>query len=289
MLVGEQNPTSGHIAVSGTDITVARRAAMDSIGYCPQTDALFERLTGREVLQYYAALSDAPRDERDARVAAALQALELQRHANVQTRHFSGGTRRRLSLAVAYIMGPRVVALDEPSTGVDPVARRRMFALIDRAKAGRTTVLTTHVMEDADALSTRIGIMRSGHLACIGTPTHLKRRFGRGYVVEVHVEGGGGDAAAALTNLLAGCADDVALLESNNGHFRFEADRVRLGPLFRALEAARSVIGILDYAVSQTTLEQVFLRLTRPPSQTAASVAAPAAAAATVAPSSVPA
>lgn len=138
-----------------------------------------------------------------------------------------------------------------------------MFDVITRAKAGRATLLTTHVMEDADALSTRVGVMARGRLAVVGSAAHLKHRFGRGYQVEVHTNAEPAeDAAEAIREALAGASSGgVKLVESHNGHLRYVAEAVSLAAAFRALESAKSRWSIVDYAVSETTLEQVFLAL----------------------------
>ncbi|CAM9893019.1 unnamed protein product, partial [Hapterophycus canaliculatus] len=101
----------------------------------------------------------------------------------------SGGNKRKLSLAVALIGGPPVLLLDEPSSGMDPGARRSMWEVISSLSASRSVILTTHSMEECEAVCGRLGIMVGGRLRCIGTPQHLKGRFGGGYSVEVRVLG----------------------------------------------------------------------------------------------------
>jgi ABC-type multidrug transport system ATPase subunit len=135
MLVSDVAPTAGFARLYGTDLGAARRAALDLMGYCPQSDALFDNLTGAEVLTYYAALNGVPTEALQVRVLetydesknvfvrlqplveAALVAMDLKTYAGTLTKHFSGGNKRRLSLALAYIGAPLVVYLDEPSTG----------------------------------------------------------------------------------------------------------------------------------------------------------------------------
>ncbi|RYY36269.1 ATP-binding cassette domain-containing protein, partial [archaeon] len=289
MLVGEVRPTSGDAYLHATSITAARRDAVRSIGYCPQFDALFELLTGEENLRYYAAINGVPDEHLPRLITAALQALDLTRYRHTLVRAYSGGNRRRLSLAVAYIAAPPIVFLDECSTGVDPFARRRMFDVINAARHGRSTVMTTHVMEEADGLCTRIGIMVDGRLSCLGSSQHLKAKYGKGYTVEVHLQqpasptpGGAAHAAevmvvaspslagdvshgtvAAVTTLLNASAHQVRLLENNTGHLRYEVAELHLPQLFRSLEGARAALGIRDFSVSQTTLESVFLRFSR--------------------------
>jgi ABC-type multidrug transport system ATPase subunit len=122
-------------------------------------------------------------------------------------------------------------------------------------------------MEDAEHLSSRVGILIHGRFACLGSADHLKALYGRGYDVEIRCTpqstSGCPQATqeAAVGALVASCASNARILESNNGVLRFEASDVRLHALFSALEARKAELGIVDYAVSQTTLEQVFLRL----------------------------
>ena len=105
--------------------------------------------------------------------------------ANAQVKTFSGGMKRRLSVGIAGIGNPRVVFLDEPTTGMDPVSRRQVWKLIQRLKRNRVLVLTTHAMEEADVLSDRIGVIVDGELRCVGTSLFLKNTFGDGYKLNV--------------------------------------------------------------------------------------------------------
>lgn len=188
MLVAELAPSAGTAYVAGRDICAARREALDLLGFCPQFDALFDLLTGAECIAYFAAINGAPPEHIPALVEAALSALDLKSHANTLTRAYSGGNKRRLSLALAYISAPLFTMVDECSTGVDPFARQRMFKVIQRAAPGRATIMTTHVLEDAEGLCDRIAIMVDGRAACLGSAQHLKAKYGSGYSVEVHLQ-----------------------------------------------------------------------------------------------------
>jgi ABC-type multidrug transport system ATPase subunit len=216
MLVAETTPSAGTAVVYGRDITAARRSALDIMGYCPQHDALFDLLTGAETLAYFAAINGVPAEHLPALVDAALSALDLQRYRDTLTRAYSGGNKRRLSLALAYVAAPLVVYLDECSTGVDPFARRRMFDVVQRARVGRSTVMTTHVLEDADGLCDRLAIMVDGRFACLGSSQHLKGRYGKGYSIELHLSHNGPGAhgvAGALgrgsPSVAAGAGSDL--------------------------------------------------------------------------------
>jgi ABC-type multidrug transport system ATPase subunit len=278
MLVGELAATAGVISVAGRGPEQLRRDLEGLVGFCPQFDALFDYLTGDETLRFFAGINGVPEEHTGPLVDAALESLDLSRHRHKLTRHYSGGNKRRLSLAIAYISCPAAVYLDECSTGVSPDARRRMFDVIRTASRGRSTFLTTHVMEEAELLCSIIGIMVAGRLACYGSPTHLKQKYGSGYTIEVSILPDFQASAAAIAKsaeaaiapyeerlehakaLIETHVPGAQLREVNGGHLRFEVPRVTLSAIFRLLNENQIALGVGDYSVTQTTLESVFLR-----------------------------
>ncbi|WOK95547.1 ABC transporter A family member 1 [Canna indica] len=181
MLTGEKRPTDGTAYIFGNDIRLHPKAARRHIGYCPQFDALLENLTAREHLQLYARLKGVPENSLNDVVKEKLMEFDLWKYADKPSYSLSGGNKRKLSVAIAMIGDPPIVILDEPSTGMDPIAKRFMWDVISRlsTRQGKTAViLTTHSMNEAQALCTRIGIMVGGQLKCLGSPQHLKTRFG---------------------------------------------------------------------------------------------------------------
>ncbi|XP_075638014.1 ABC transporter A family member 1 isoform X1 [Castanea sativa] len=188
MLSGEESPTDGTAFIFGKDIRSNPKAARQHIGYCPQFDALLEFLTVREHLELYARIKGLPEYRIDDVVMEKLLEFDLLKHADKPSFSLSGGNKRKLSVAIAMIGDPPIVILDEPSTGMDPLAKRFMWEVISRlsTRRGKTAViLTTHSMNEAQALCTRIGIMVGGRLRCIGSPQHLKTRFGNHLELEV--------------------------------------------------------------------------------------------------------
>ncbi|KAK9157371.1 hypothetical protein Scep_003945 [Stephania cephalantha] len=188
MLSGEEGPTSGTAFIFGTDICSQPKAARRHVGYCPQFDALLELLTAREHLELYARIKGVPEHRIKSVVQDKLVEFDLLKHSNKPSYCLSGGNKRKLSVAIAMIGDPPIVILDEPSTGMDPLAKRFMWEVISRlsTRQGKTAViLTTHSMVEAQALCTRIGIMVGGRLRCIGSPQHLKTRFGNHLELEV--------------------------------------------------------------------------------------------------------
>lgn len=188
MLSGEEHPTDGTAFIFGKDICSNPKAARRHIGYCPQFDALLEYLTVQEHLELYARIKGVPNYMLESVVMEKLIEFDLLKHADKPSFSLSGGNKRKLSVAIAMIGDPPIVILDEPSTGMDPIAKRFMWEVISRisTRRGKTAViLTTHSMNEAQALCTRIGIMVGGRLRCIGSPQHLKTRYGNHLELEV--------------------------------------------------------------------------------------------------------
>ncbi|XP_047959280.1 ABC transporter A family member 1 [Salvia hispanica] len=188
MLSGEEYPSDGTAYIFGKDIRSNPKAARQHIGYCPQFDALLEFVTAREHLELYARIKGVPEYELENVVMENLVEFDLLKHADKPSYALSGGNKRKLSVAIAMIGNPPIVILDEPSTGMDPIAKRFMWEVLSRlsTRRGKTAVmLTTHSMNEAQALCTRIGIMVGGKLRCIGSPQHLKNRFGNHLELEV--------------------------------------------------------------------------------------------------------
>jgi ABC-type multidrug transport system ATPase subunit len=152
-----------------------------SIGVCPQHDILWGDLSVAEHVLFYARLKGVALDKESKALDIALKKVRLEPFRNRLTKTLSGGEKRRLSIAIALIGNPSVAFLDEPTTGLDPEVRRLIWNIIQTAKAGRTIVLTTHSMEEAEVLCNRIGIMAKGTLRCLGPQLRLKEIYGRGF------------------------------------------------------------------------------------------------------------
>ena len=153
------------------------------MGICPQHDKLWDELTAEQHLLFYARFKGMERSELREYVAAALAQFGLQAEGSDTVGTFSGGMKRRVSVAVAAMANPSVVYLDEPTTGMDPLHRRQVWDMVQQLRANRIIVLTTHSMEEADSLGDQITIMASGKLRALGSSIFLKQKFGRGFQV----------------------------------------------------------------------------------------------------------
>ena len=145
-------------------------------------------LTGRELLEIYSDMKGIPRSMRTAMVTEIMTELDLIKYEHVRCGTYSGGNKRKLSTAMALLGNPSGVFLDEPSAGMDPEARKKMWTVIGNIKKRNAAiVLTTHSMEEAESLCDRIAIMVAGRIRCVGSATHIKNKFGSGYEVEIKV------------------------------------------------------------------------------------------------------
>lgn len=192
-LTGETYPTSGMLTINGFDVTTAGgfAQARKQIGYCPQFDAIFEGLTVLEHLEIYAALKGIKSSLRVDIINKAIVDMDLTEYTHIRANNLSGGNKRKLSVAMAMLGNPPLVFLDEPSTGVDPQAKRFMWNIVSKISTLRkksAVIITTHSMEEAEALCTKMGIMVDGQFKCFGNSTHIKDKYGTGYELEVKIK-----------------------------------------------------------------------------------------------------
>ncbi|XP_048579731.1 phospholipid-transporting ATPase ABCA3 isoform X2 [Nematostella vectensis] len=354
MLTGDQSISEGTAYLDGYDIQTHLKEVQQRIGYCPQFDAFIERMTGREMLTMFARLRGVQPDKIPNVVSTTIEHLNLGKWADKLCGDYSGGNKRKLSTAIALVGNPPIIFLDEPTTGMDPVARRFLWdSLTHVMKGGRSIVLTSHSMEECEALCTRLAIMVNGQFKCVGSAQHLKSRFGMGYTLMLKVEARlvpvsntevanssqvvamvpgstpPSTATAAYDNPVAvtdaGMPDvngpgypvqrpeispppgasaptpivsahgignqpvpvmytvdllgavqqaqqfvsstfpGAQLLESHNGMLTYQINSTELSwsRIFGELERNRASLNIVDYSVSQTSLEQVFLNLAK--------------------------
>uniref|UniRef100_A0A8C9PSB4 ABC transporter domain-containing protein n=1 Tax=Spermophilus dauricus TaxID=99837 RepID=A0A8C9PSB4_SPEDA len=188
MLTGQKPITCGDAFIRGLSISSDLGKVRQWIGYCPQFDALLSFMTGRETLVMYAWIRGIPEHHISSCVDQILEDLVMFVYADKLVKTYSGGNKRKLSTAIALIGDPAVIFLDEPSTGMDPVARRLLWGIVGKAReSGKAIVITSHSMEECEALCTRLAIMVQGQFKCLGSPQHLKSKFGSGYSLRAKV------------------------------------------------------------------------------------------------------
>ncbi len=339
ILTGDISMTSGTAVIANSDIRTSLRTARQGIGYCPQFDALIECMTGRECLWMYARLRGVPKGFIQQAVTTELMRLDLYKYADRRCGTYSGGVKRKLSTAIAMIGSPSIILLDEPTNGMDPNTRRYLWDVLTKVtREGKSIILTSHSMEECEALCTRLAIMVNGQFKCLGSIQHLKNKYGSGITLQAKVKpkpklqfninprlrflsmpitnqeyrkesvyrkgsvynrkasrvsfrrqsrlmslyykfsrrsssmSASTRASADTsyeTNLLHSFIrtkfDGAMMLEEHVGAVTYllPSDLVSWSLIFRLLEENKEELGIIDYSVSQTTLEQVFINFAK--------------------------
>jgi ABC-type multidrug transport system ATPase subunit len=262
MLTGVHSITSGEAYIKGFRVGEQMDEIQRVMGVCPQHDILWDDLTAGEHLELMAAMKGVRSDFNAREVTKRLIQVDLEDVRNVCAGNFSGGMQRRLSVAIALIASPAVVFLDEPTTGMDPVVRRKLWNMIEDAKKGCAIVLTTHSMEEADILGDRITILTKGRIRCIGSSLRLKQRFGAGYRLAFTA-----DAAEKpkIKSWMTRALPTAALVGDVGTFLSYQVPRElspQLGSFFEQLEQQRE-FSCDDYSLSMTTLEDVFIRISQ--------------------------
>ncbi|XP_072524411.1 retinal-specific phospholipid-transporting ATPase ABCA4 isoform X1 [Salminus brasiliensis] len=304
ILTGLFPPTSGTAYVNGKDIRTDMDAIRQSLGMCPQYNILFNHLTVEEHILFYSLLKGREQKEAEQEVEDMLEDLGLPNKRDDEAQNLSGGMQRKLSVAMAFVGGSKVVILDEPTSGVDPYSRRSIWDLLLKYRTGRTVILSTHHMDEADLLSDRVAIISKGQLHCCGSPLFLKNCFGVGFyltlvrrIKDLRKKENECDCASECSCTCSTCTKykeesqglyveraldgDVESITSLIHHHVPEAKLIEMigqemtyllpnkgfkhrsyASLFRELEETLGDMGLSSFGISDTSLEEIFLKVT---------------------------
>ncbi|XP_058274218.1 retinal-specific phospholipid-transporting ATPase ABCA4 [Hemibagrus wyckioides] len=304
ILTGLFPPTSGTALISGKDIRSDMDQIRQSLGVCPQHNILFNHLTVEEHILFYSLLKGRKHKEAEQEVQNMLQDLGLPHKRCDEAQNLSGGMQRKLSVAMAFVGGSKVVILDEPTSGVDPYSRRSIWDLLLKYRTGRTVILSTHHMDEADLLSDRVAIISKGQLHCCGSPLFLKNCFGVGFyltlvrqIKDVRKKENECDCASECSCVCSTCTRykeesqaqhvDRSLdgdVENITSLIHYHIPEARLievigqeltyllpnkgfkhrsyASLFRELEETLGDMGLSSFGISDTSLEEIFLKVT---------------------------
>lgn len=243
-----RSPTAGQVRILGYDTEKAMRTIKELIGVMPQAFKAYDQLTVAENIRYFANLYARAVD-----VDELIAAVSLQEKRDALYKSLSGGLKQRVGIATSLVNDPEIVFLDEPTTGLDPSARREVWEIVRGLKAkGKTVVMTTHYMEEAEQLSDRVGIMDRGKLVTVGTPQDIVDRFGPGGTCLIR-----GVSQEAFNALLAAGLE----VERRNGDAQVRLPIKSVLPrVIRALESNGAAYD--EIIVRKPTLEDVFLAMT---------------------------
>jgi len=253
IIASARSPTSGSVEIYGTKPEKAKKF----IGYVPQENFSSPMLTGRENLMYFAGLFGYPKTEARSIVDELLDKIGLSQDADKMVSHYSGGMRKRLEVATALFPDIKILILDEPTTGLDPSARRRFLGLIREVKGEETTILlVTHIGADAE-LASRVGLMDNGEIIAEDTPERLKQASGLTNVMEVETT----FRSNRVANLLSNFSDKKRVLETDHGYRIYCTNADKATPeIVRSLDQIGCKATKIE--IAKPSLEDVFFKLT---------------------------
>jgi len=256
--------TTGKIYYNGTESHIARLNEI-SLGYCPQNDTFWKELTIREHIEFFLRIRGFPEEKAKNYTTEYIRCCNLEEHQNKRASKLSGGTKRKLCLLMAISGYPNQILLDEPTAGMDPSTRRYVWNIIKETKRDNNSavIMTTHSMEEAENLCDRIGILINGRLVCIGSPEHIKMKYGNTYNLEVQ--------SNDINTFHQKIIEEGNLLGTDYKKEEKSFDRINyeitiqkgIGKVFDVMEQCKQSGLITDYSFSQTTLEQVFINFAK--------------------------
>ncbi|KAM6034462.1 phospholipid-transporting ATPase ABCA1 isoform 3-T5 [Chlamydotis macqueenii] len=306
ILTGLFPPTLGTAFILGKDIRSELSTIRQNLGVCPQHNVLFDLLTVEEHIWFYARLKGLPEKKVKEEMEQMAMDVGLPHKLKARTSKLSGGMQRKLSVALAFVGGSKVVILDEPTAGVDPYSRRGIWELLLKYRQGRTIILSTHHMDEADILGDRIAIISHGKLCCVGSSLFLKNQLGTGYYLTLvkkdvdsslsscrnssstvsylkkddSVSQSSSDAGlgsdhesdtltidvSAISNLITKHVPEARLVEDIGHELTYvlpykAAKEGAFVELFHEIDDRLSDLGISSYGISETTLEEIFLKV----------------------------
>lgn len=262
MITGDTKPSAGQVLLKGS----SRGDTLGFLGYCPQEDALWPSLTVRQHLEVFAAVKGLKKAEANIAISRLADALKLQDQLKAPVKTLSEGIKRKLCFALSILGSPSVVLLDEPSTGMDPEGQQQMWQAIRATfrNTERGAILTTHYMSEAEAVCDRVAIMVSGRLRCIGSIQHLKSKFGKEYLLEMKLKMP--EQREPLHAEILRLFPQAARQERYYSLMVYKLPVEDVQPLSQAffkLETVKQSFDLEEYSLSQSTLEQVFLELSK--------------------------
>ncbi|OUM58141.1 hypothetical protein PIROE2DRAFT_48194 [Piromyces sp. E2] len=258
--------TTGKVYFNGTETYSSTQSPQISMGYCPQEDIMWKEMTVREHIEFFLKIRGYGANDAKNYATQYIEAAGLEDHQHKPTEKISGGTKRKLSLLIAICGYPKQIFLDEPTAGMDPSTRRFIWNIIKSTKKMNDSalIMTTHSMEEAENLCDRLGILVNGRLVCIGSPEHIKMKYGEDYILELQstdIEKFH-EKVVVQEKLFGDCS--YTMERSSHNRMKYEVKMTRnLGSVFDVMENYKSVGLVVDYSFNQASLEQIFIKFAK--------------------------
>ncbi|XP_043063738.1 ATP-binding cassette sub-family A member 2 isoform X2 [Drosophila ficusphila] len=268
MIVGEHSIDGGNIYISGYSMKKNRKSALKEIGYCPQFDSLFEFYTGRQMVKFFLMLRGTKSDILKERCEQLADQFGFTKHLDKKIKYYSDGTKRKITAAIAC-RAKSLICLDEPNSGVDPASRLRVWTLIsEEASTGKAVLLTSHSMDEVNALCSKCVILVDGSIYAMGSNQHVKNKIARGMVLKLTINANTQDMADVLLkieNELVKKFPDATIKEiyefSGRLTFHIPDDNSSWSQMFEFVEGKRGSWHLADYSLSQPSMEEVFMEI----------------------------
>ncbi|XP_048654149.1 ATP-binding cassette sub-family A member 6-like isoform X2 [Marmota marmota marmota] len=272
MIAGITKPTAGQVELRVGECKSFLGQQGDGmvkfLGYCPQENVLWPTLTMKEHLEVYATVKGLQKEDAAIVISRLVNAFNLYEQLNVPVQKLASGTTRKLCFVLSILGNSPILLLDEPSTGIDPTGQQQIWQAIQAAvkNTEKSVLLTTHYLAEAEALCDRVAIMVSGRLRCIGSIQHLKRKFGKDYILELKVKEP--SQVPLIHTEILNLFPQAAQQERFSSLLTFKlpiADVYPLSQAFYKLETVKHNFNLEEYSLSQCTLEKVFLEFFKKP------------------------
>uniref|UniRef100_A0A5S6Q022 ABC transporter domain-containing protein n=1 Tax=Trichuris muris TaxID=70415 RepID=A0A5S6Q022_TRIMR len=272
ILCGLLPPSDGSVLMDDQQVVTCSSTVNRSIGYCPQYNVLFNELTVKEHLYFYASLRGVDSSIMDDHVEKILHETCLRNKANVLASTLSGGMKRRLSIAIAFIGMTKVILLDEPTANVDPQSRRRIWDLLLKCKMSRTILFSTHYFDEAEILSDRIAVIVDGRLKCCGSSLFLKAVYRAGYNLVLQMATARGSSpehvtasTEKITSFVTAYMPEAIIVRVSSSEIQFKLPGKvleEMQPLVVAIGSHMKELNCLGYGLSECNLETIFYQET---------------------------
>jgi ATP-binding cassette subfamily A (ABC1) protein 3 len=269
MMTGDEQISYGEAWVNGLDIKREQKKVQKLIGYCPQFDALLDDLTVKETLKIFALIRGVPYKECKSLSERLAHEFDFFKHMDKKIKELSGGNKRKLSTALALVGDPPIIYLDEPTTGMDPATKRFLWTALAKLRdSGKCIILTSHSMEECEALCTRLAIMVNGNFQCLGSTQRLKNKFATGYALTIKVKKVADHVnldqeITAIDNFIQRNFPGAQLKEKYQELLSYQLtnNSIPWSRMFGILEKSKKELNIEDYSLGQCSLEQVIAKI----------------------------
>ena len=263
MISGAEDPDNGDIFLNNISVVTNKKYLYNNIGLCQQEDIFFDYLTVYEHLKYMIEIKGFKKDNEH--INTLINKIDLKEKKDAICKTLSGGEKRKLCIALALIGDSQLVLLDEPTSGMDVMAKRALWDFLKEYKQNRIIILTTHSLDEAEYLGDRIGIMNDGYFICSGTSSYLKTKYPCGFNLNLLLDTAifNDNCKKQLYNQLIKYEPNLEIKISSKGLFsiNIQSNNKNIKEIFDVIENNKAEYGINDYTVSSTSLEDVFLKL----------------------------